>query len=153
MAIGSDSGIPFDIDVVGEGSGTTFLGKFRVKTRLSFREQLRIDQIRRELIGPDPAGNVGDDAAAYAVALSELAVRLVEVPGWWKESKNGLDLEDENVLFDVWKKVREIVKEEAAKRSGAAKSAEDELREVRAEEQTAATTAAAQAGKVPAKRK
>lgn len=151
MAIKHDASVPFDLDVVGESTESTFKGAFRAKVRLSFREQLRMDQIRRELLGPDPAGNASPDAAAFAIALAELSVRIVEAPEWWKEAKGGLDLEDENVLLEVWEKVKAILKEEADKKAEAAKAAEEELREFRreADAQEQKTVQAAKTSKRP----
>lgn len=48
------------------------------------------DKIRRELLG-----NFGIDssprAAELAITLSELSVRLVDAPKWWKDSQSGLE--------------------------------------------------------------
>ena len=41
--------------------------------------------------------------------LSELRVRLVDPPAWWKEANNGAELRDENVLLKVWSETMTIV--------------------------------------------
>jgi len=69
----------FTVDVVGEISEKQFTGKFTVKKRLSFRDQLARDNIRRSFLGPTPG-----PAYARAVDLSEMfsetSVRIVDAP-------------------------------------------------------------------------
>jgi hypothetical protein len=100
----------FVVSVTGDTTGEKFEGKFKVRTRLSFRDQLRRDEIRRTILG------VGADAA-YARASSaadmfgELSVRVIESPTWWKNADNGLDLADDNVLSEVYKKALKAEKD------------------------------------------
>jgi hypothetical protein len=88
------------IDVTGNLTDRHFKGEFKVKTRLSMRDDLRRSQNLRAFLG----GSLdGIDARGMEVAniLADLSVLIVEAPDWWKESAGGLDLEDDNVLGAV----------------------------------------------------
>lgn len=85
----------------GTTTGESYTGKFKVRTRLSFRDQLRRDEIRRSLLGPNPAGT-SDGASFVASIVSEMAVRTIESPSWWKNSDGGLDMADLNILAEVF---------------------------------------------------
>lgn len=93
--------VPFSIHEVGDVTEKTYTGEFRAKVRLSHRDQLRKDQVRREILGGQP-GVPGDRALTTSMILSELAVRLTSVPEWWTDSAGGLDLEDDNVIGKVY---------------------------------------------------
>lgn len=53
-----------------------------------------------------------------AEILSHLSLSLVDSPKWWKESSGGLDLYDDNVIFDLYdlvvkgqsKAIEEVIK-------------------------------------------
>jgi hypothetical protein len=123
MAVFTPVGETFSLNVVGDATKTTWAGEFTVKTKLSWRDQLNMDKMRRELLGPDPQG-ASQDAVAQAVILSELAARLTDAPKWWTESKGGIDLYDDNVLTAIYEKVRKIIND-------ADKVVEDEGEEAR----------------------
>lgn len=90
------------INVKGDTSGEQYQGVFKFRTRLSFRDQLRRDEIRRQLLGESPNGTQALDRAASAARMfSELAIRIVEAPKWWTNAADGLELEDDNVLISV----------------------------------------------------
>ncbi len=147
MPISLDGTASFDIDLDGDASKTNFKGVFKVKTRLSFRDQLRIDQIRRDLLGPDPAGNASGEAMAIAIALADLAVHVIEAPLWWKEAKNGIELQDENVLLLIWEKTKEAKRVAIEGDNKEADEAKGELREARAKVETGDRKAAEAARK------
>ncbi len=109
MAIGKDEGVEFSIHIIGDTTGKTWDGQFRAKERLSFRDQLNMDRMRRDLRGMNPHEA---DAGALAIAtmIAELSVRITEAPEFWKESRGGMDLADGNLLMEVFNKSREIEK-------------------------------------------
>jgi hypothetical protein len=118
--------VGFSINLVGDFSGNTWVGDFKTKPRLSYRDQLRKDQIRRELLGGERTEQASEDAMSFANLFSSLAVRLTETPTWWKEMNGGIDLLDENVVLEVWKKTMEIAKkanDEMASKADSAKKA------------------------------
>lgn len=91
----------FAITIAGDTTGEQFAGKFKVRTRLSFRDQLRRDEIRRTLLGVDPS-SASERADSASVMLSELSVRVIEAPSWWTNAEAGLELADDNVLREVY---------------------------------------------------
>jgi hypothetical protein len=94
----------FTIHETGNVTGEKFDGAFVVKNRLSFRDQLRRDEIRRQILGESPNGTTPTpDANAAAVMLSETAVRIVDAPNFWTNANNGNDLFDDSVLIAVYK--------------------------------------------------
>lgn len=135
MATPKLEGVVFEVSIIGETTSKQFFGKFRCKEKLSLRDQLNIDKIRRELIGPNPLGADGD-TAAIAAMVAELSVRLTEAPTFWTETKNGLDLEDLNVLLEVFQKAMEVQKaymDEVKKDGEEAKASLRDLREEKAQ--------------------
>lgn len=91
----------FTVNVTGETTGQNFSGVFVIKTQLSFREQLRRDQLRRQLLGADPA-NAEIRARQAAEALAEITVRTISAPRWWTDAADGLDLKDDAILTAVY---------------------------------------------------
>lgn len=94
------------VRVVGEISGETFDGSFRVKVSLSHGDQLEQDRVRRELLG-EAGGAVGIRASRTAEYLSQCFVRVIDAPSWWKGSADatgipGRNLEDDDVLAEVY---------------------------------------------------
>lgn len=118
---------PFTLHVVGEVTGKTWSGEFRAKKRLSHRDHLRKDQVRRELTGGAP-GAVDERAYSTAHVLSNLAVRLTKWPEWWDSCGQGLDLEDDKVLRILHDKALEIEAEAAEAKKKAAEEAQAEMR-------------------------
>lgn len=121
--------VPFTITVTGEETGETFVGRFSAKNRITFREELNRDKIRRELVG-EFGNSASERAALYAIMFAELAVRITESPDWWKASGGGLDLIDENVVLEVYKQAMKIEEDErkAIKKKG--EDAEAELKKI-----------------------
>jgi hypothetical protein len=92
----------FTVDnLKGTTTGTVFTGKFKVRTRLSFRDQLRRDEIRRTLLGT-LGGEASQGASFVASLVSEMSVRTITAPNWWTGSDGGLEMADLNVLSEVF---------------------------------------------------
>lgn len=89
----------FTMNVEGT-SGERHKGVFKFKIRLSHRDTLKMDAFRRELLGQNPE-NAGVDAFATAKVFAKVWTHLLEAPSWWKESGNGLDLDDEEPVMDL----------------------------------------------------
>ena len=117
----------FSISVVGNKTGTQWVGEFTVKPMLSHRDEIRRDRIRRELIGPE-FGNPTDHVWNLAVTFSELTVRVVAAPPFWTSNGDGMDLMDTNVVTEVYKKTMEIEASAAAKIKADAEAATAALR-------------------------
>jgi hypothetical protein len=123
-------GVGFDISVVGDTTGETWAGSFKAKEKLSFRDQIGIDKMRRELLGHNPAG-ADPEIVIQTSILAELSVRLVETPAWWREAKMGLDLCDANVLMAVYEKAIKIQQDAIEKIQKAGEAAKEQLRSLR----------------------
>ena len=99
----------FSISLVGDVTGTTWSGAFKMKLRLSHREQLKRDEYRRSLLGADP-DHASPRALSTAECFSEITAHLVEMPKWWILLDNGMDLEDDNVVAEIYNNViKELV--------------------------------------------
>lgn len=107
MGINLKETVGFDVNVVGDRTGEKWFGQFSSLKRLSHRQELLRDKIRRELLGTNQEG-VSRRALDQADMLSELQVSLIDTPSWWKEAGNGIDLGDDNILTEVYTKVIEI---------------------------------------------
>lgn len=118
---------PFYINVEGEVTGEKFPGDFEVKKRLTHADNLRKDQVRRQLLGGQ-SGEPSARAASIALILSELAVRIVSAPKWWTESEGGLKLEDDDVIGKVYDEAMRIEREAAEARKKRAEKAVEEMR-------------------------
>lgn len=131
---------PFTIHETGDYTDQTWSGEFRAKKRLSHRDQLRKDQIRRELLGGQP-GTATDRALSTAMILSELAVRLTKSPAWWTEAGNGIDLEDDNVIGRVYDEALKVERDAAEEKKKKAEKIQEAMR-AEAEKAKAAEEAA-----------
>jgi hypothetical protein len=102
--------VVFTINVVGDITKERVQGTFASKPILTHREELTVDRIKRDLLGPDSA-NASANSVAMASIIAELSVRLTDAPPFWKNSNGGLDLVDENVVAAVYEKVMKIEKD------------------------------------------
>lgn len=101
----------FSVSMDGDRTGTKWHGEFTVKTLLSHRDELRRDQIRRELLGGVNPEFASIRSLNQADVFSDLAVRIIKSPSWWNESSGGLDLSDDNVVATVYSKTMDAEKE------------------------------------------
>jgi hypothetical protein len=131
MASFAPEGDTFDVMETGESTGKMHAGTFRVKLRLSWRDQLQQDKMRRELLGAD-ANNANPDAVAQAIILSELSVRVMEAPEWWVKGKGGLDLYDDNVISKVYEETRKLVNAIELEKAKEADEARAEIKDIKA---------------------
>lgn len=110
----------FSVDLIGDSTDERFVGDFSSKQRLSHRDQMQKDVLKRGLVGAD-AQNASQDTLVRAEMFAHLSVSLQKAPSWWRENGNGLDLFDDNVLLAVYDKV---VTEQAAVIDGIKKKGE-----------------------------
>lgn len=101
----------FSVSMDGDRTGTKWHGEFTVKTLLSHRDELRRDQIRRELLGGVNPEFASIRSLNQADVFSDLAVRIIKSPTWWNEAAGGLDLSDDNVVATVYSKTMDAEKE------------------------------------------
>lgn len=100
-------GVQFEISIVGEETLETFIGKFRAKEKYSWQDQLSVDRYRRELLGANMS-EATLDVYKRATIIAELAAYITEAPDFWKQSRGGLDLVDDNVVSKVYEEVVNI---------------------------------------------
>lgn len=119
--------VEFTITEVGERTGETFAGTFTTKVFLSFDEEMTQDRLRRQFLGEN-AIDATPRAADQAMVFSELAVRLVDAPAWWEDSRNGRGLFDDNVVKAVYDAAMKPEADRLAEAEKKAKEAKDALR-------------------------
>lgn len=103
----TDNSEEFTVSCRGSITGTQYAGKFRAKRFLSHRDHVLQDRIRREALGEGAPGAL---AAATADMLSQLQVRIISAPSFWKDGGNGWDLTDEEPVIEAYQKAIEIQK-------------------------------------------
>lgn len=82
-------------------------GKFRVKLKLSYREILGMDALRRQLLGP--GGNEADGmATVIASGIAKIRTHALETPSWWKDAEEGLGFDDINVVLTVLQELNKV---------------------------------------------
>lgn len=85
-------------------------GKFKVKVKLSYRDILNMDAIRRQLLGPQ-GGDADGMAALISQGVAKIRVHALETPSWWRDADNGLDFEDINVVLTVLTELNKVEKD------------------------------------------
>jgi len=101
------SPVTFSVKIIGETTSQEYAGTFKVKPILTQSEQIQRDGIMRDLLG-GRASEASPRAVSQALLLAEVQIRSVDVPAFWKESKMGLGLFDENVLGTVYDKIQTV---------------------------------------------
>jgi hypothetical protein len=116
----------FSIDVKGEITDKTWKGVFKTKLRLSHLDQLQQDEIRRDLLGKNPE-SASPRASNSADVFSFVLIHLIETPQWWDMNGAGLDLEDDNVVAEIYGKIVEVKLAAMKKLKDEAEAAKTEL--------------------------
>lgn len=114
--------VKVSINTLGDQTGRNYTGTFTFRTVLTRGERFVSDQRRREILGPN-SEQAMSDLQLEAFMLGQLFVRVVESPEWWSKSNGGLNLEDGNViseLFNVAMSKEKEYKEELQKQAEAA---------------------------------
>jgi hypothetical protein len=107
----SNEPVEFTVDVKGEKTGESYPGVFKARPRLSHLDTLKMDQLRRDLLGPKPE-LASPDAQNVASAFSKIWAHLVGPgPRWWQESGQGINLVDEDPVAAVYSNILRIEKE------------------------------------------
>jgi len=91
----------FDYHDVGDRTNTTYMGVFRVKTIVSPMDMIRADRLYRELIGSVNPHMASKETQNFAFALSQLKVRILEAPDFYKNSDLDGSHLDSNILIDI----------------------------------------------------
>ncbi len=119
----------FAVSERGSNTGAMFNWNFTSKRRLSIRDRISKDSIRRQLIGDRP-----QDAEANTVMRAEMLahcqVSLIETPQAWKDAANGLDLYDDNILLKLYETIVEDQNKAIEESEQAGDEAKEKLRKV-----------------------
>lgn len=92
-----------NLSVIGNTTGSSYEGSFKVKTLLTRRDQFTADLKRREIIGGTNPGEAMPALQGEAFVIGQLFVRIVDGPAWWVQSSSGLELKDSNVTDELFK--------------------------------------------------
>jgi hypothetical protein len=97
----------FNINVTA-ASGENYAGSFTIRKRLSHMQNLRRDELRRELLGkmPDQAPM---EFRENAYILSTCVAYVIKAPRWWTENNNGLELVDIEPIAEVFREIDKVV--------------------------------------------
>lgn len=117
----------FVVDVVGDVTGKTWKGLFKTKLRLSHRDQLKQDEIRRELLGKN-AEHASERSKNQAEIFAFVAAHILSAPSWWEANDGGLDLEDDNVVSEVFAGIAKAKTDAVKKLQEEAEGAVEELK-------------------------
>lgn len=107
--------------------GEVLRGKFKVKLRLSHKDRLQMDEIRRNLLGIK-SSEASPEANGLASALAKIQVHLIDAPSWWKDGGNGLEFEDDEVVLEVLEGLTKVEGEYLAEIKKSAGEAREELK-------------------------
>lgn len=116
----------FDLDLTGESTDLQYKGTFTVKVGLSMQEQHTVELERTRMMADYK--NPSPGLMRIAIALSDLTVRIVESPSWWRETGNGYDILDRNVVEEIFIKSMDA---ETEWKKAIKKKAEEAREEVR----------------------
>lgn len=95
----------FDFEHVGETTGKEYKGRFTVLCVLNVGQKHGMALEKTRLLGN--YANPTDDLAGLAIILANLRAKIVEAPEWWKQSSGGANLDDEDTLVMLYRKVQE----------------------------------------------
>lgn len=109
--------------------GDQWRGEFTFKIKLSGGDLLRQSQLRRQYLG-DNAAAADTDELNMAVIYSQLAVRVVKAPAWWKEQA-GHDI-PYDVALSLFQQARKIEEDYILAHNAKAREAQEKLRADRA---------------------
>ncbi len=104
-------------------------GKFKINVKLSYREMLAMDAMRRQLLGP-LSGEADGMAALIASAVAKIRTHAIDTPSWWKEAGNGIDFDDMTVVLTVLEEIQKVEKTHLEEIQKAAEKAAEALKDL-----------------------
>lgn len=119
----------FNINERGENSGTAFNWNFTAKRMLTIRDRITKDAVRRQIVGDRPQ-DAEPNTLMRAEMLAYCQVSITEAPKGWRDTGNGLDLYDDNVLVKVYETIVEEHNKAVDEADKAAEEAKEKLRKV-----------------------
>ena len=95
----------FDFDYTAELTNKRYDGRFTVLCSLNIGQKHAMALEKTRLLGSYQ--NPTDDLFGFAIILSNLRAKVIDGPEWWKQSRGGSTIEDEDVLVQLYNKVQE----------------------------------------------
>lgn len=96
----------FDFDYEGLETGKKYDGRFTVRCLLSVGQKHTMALEETRLLGN--YANPTEDLAGYAMILSNLRAKIIDAPEWYKQSNGGILIDDEDVLVELFRKIKEM---------------------------------------------
>lgn len=114
------------VNIIGNRTGRTYSGEFTVKSMMTQKDEFNADLRRRQIIGPSPDGTGPAPALQWkAFMFGQIHARTIEAPPFWEESDGGLNIQDGNVVTEVYEAVLKVEEEvEAAIKAESEKALE-----------------------------
>ena len=93
----------FHINTVGEKTGQSYIGTFKVQCVMSPMDIIEADKLYRYMLGENMAW-ASQQAQNFALAFSQLKYRIVEAPPFWENDTNiaGSHIRDYNVIVEIF---------------------------------------------------
>lgn len=95
----------FEFSYSGQATGKKYEGRFTVLCLLNVGQKHLMALEETRLLGNYT--NPTPDLEGIAAILSNLRAKIVDAPEWWKQSSGGNILDDEDVLIELYRKIRE----------------------------------------------
>jgi len=96
----------FDFKEVGTITSEEYAGTFTVRCILNIGQKHAIELEKSRLLADQR--NPTNGLISISIALAELHGRIIESPSWWKDSNNGIDIFDEEVIYSIFDKCMEL---------------------------------------------
>lgn len=96
----------FEVDFVGGSTGLTYKGTFTVRCVLNIGQKHAVELEKSRLTGDHR--NPTNGLSNIAVTLAEIHGRVVEAPAFWKDSKGGSDILDEDLVYEIYSKCMDL---------------------------------------------
>jgi len=124
----------FYLDTIGQKTKKKFRGDFNVKCVLKNRETIDIAVATDRYNGGSTT--LAPQYALLNRAIAELEVRIIDAPKWWEKSDGGRELEDTNVVFEIYQQALNTEKEWAKRITEKAEKAEKDAQKAEEKEKS-----------------
>lgn len=93
----------FDIDIIGESTGQEYKGRFTAKATLSIGERVELERAISSFISD--FANPTDNLSNLAIMISNIRFHITKYPDWWDINTNGIEIEDLNLIAEIFSKI------------------------------------------------
>ena len=93
----------FEFDFVSE-IGQKYQGTFTVLSVLDIGQKHRLELEKTKLLGNYQSPT--DGLVGITIILAALRIKIIDGPDWWKQSRGGYDVKDEDALVALYDKVQ-----------------------------------------------